>query len=194
MCGIFGVIGSREVSRLILDGLRKLEYRGYDSAGLATIQNPNKNQIGELITRKSKGKLINLSNLIKKKPIYGHLGIGHTRWATHGKPNETNAHPHIDFKGQIAVVQNGIIENHRDLSKSLQLKGIKFTSDTDTEIIPHLIGLEIENLLDKGLSANCKTLLSAVQNVLMLLEGTYSIAVIWSKAPDALVVARSQAP
>ncbi len=194
MCGIFGVIGSKEVSPLILDGLRKLEYRGYDSAGIATIRNSNNNQFGELFTRKSKGKLINLSNLIKKNPIQGHLGIGHTRWATHGKPNERNAHPHIDFTGQIAVVQNGIIENHRDLSKDLQIKGIKFTSETDTEIIPHLIGLEIENFLDKGLLANEQTLLKAVQKVLSLLEGTYSIAVIWSKAPNALVVAMRHAP
>ena len=194
MCGIFGVISSREVSPLILDGLRKLEYRGYDSAGLATIQHLKNNQFGELFTRKSQGKLINLSNLINKKPIKGHLGIGHTRWATHGKPNTKNAHPHLDFSGQIAVVQNGIIENYRDLYTSLQLKEIQCTSETDTEIIPHLIGLEIENLLDNGLTPNGKTLLNAVQKVLTLLEGTYSIAVIWSKAPDALVVARSQAP
>ena len=194
MCGIFGVISSREVSQLVLDGLRKLEYRGYDSAGLATIHNSKNNQFGELFTRKSKGKLINLSNLIKKQPIEGHLGIGHTRWATHGKPNEQNAHPHVDFTRQIAVVQNGIIENYRDLSKSLKLKGIKFSSETDTEIIPHLIGLEIENFLDKGLLANGQTLLRAVQKVLLLLEGTYSIAVIWSKAPEALIVARRQSP
>ncbi len=194
MCGIFGVIGSREVTPLILDGLRRLEYRGYDSAGIATIHNSNKSQFGELFTRKSKGKLINLSNLIEQKPIQGHLGIGHTRWATHGKPNEINAHPHLDSTGQIAVVQNGIIENYRDLSKSLKLKGIKFTSDTDTEIIPHLIGLEIKKFLEKGFLANGKTLLSAVQEVLTLLEGAYSIAVIWSKAPNALVVARKQAP
>ena len=161
MCGIFGVIGSREVSQLIIDGLRKLEYRGYDSSGLATIDNSKKNKFGKLFTRKSKGKLINLSNLIQKKPIQGHLGIGHTRWATHGKPNEINAHPHVDFTGQIAVVQNGIIENYRDLAQSLQLKGIKFASETDTEIIPHLIGLEVANCLDKGLSANGQTLLKA---------------------------------
>ncbi|MBW3042832.1 glutamine--fructose-6-phosphate transaminase (isomerizing) [Prochlorococcus marinus] len=194
MCGIFGVIGTREVSSILIDGLRKLEYRGYDSAGLATIQNSKNDQFGKLSVRKSKGKLINLSNSIKKKPIQGHLGIGHTRWATHGKPNEINAHPHVDFTGQIAAVQNGIIENHRDLSKSLQSKGIKFISETDTEIIPHLIGLEIENLLEKGQDANGQTLLKAVQKVLCLLEGIYAIAVIWSKAPDALVVARRQAP
>ncbi len=194
MCGIFGVISSREVAPLILDGLKKLEYRGYDSAGLATIQYSKNTQLGELFTRKAKGKLINLSNLIKKQSIQGHLGIGHTRWATHGKPNEKNAHPHLDFTGQIAVVQNGIIENYNDLAKSLELKGIKFTSETDTEIIPHLIALEIENLLDKGLMTNGATLLSAVQKVLSLLEGIYSIAVVWSKAPDVLVVARRQAP
>ena len=143
MCGIFAVIGSREVSSLLIDGLRKLEYRGYDSAGIATIDNLNNDQIGQLNVTKAKGKLINLSNLIKKKPPKGHVGIAHTRWATHGKPNERNAHPHLDSSGQIAVVQNGIIENYRDLSNSLKLKGIKLTSETDTEIIPHLIGLEI---------------------------------------------------
>ncbi|WP_269611642.1 glutamine--fructose-6-phosphate transaminase (isomerizing) [Prochlorococcus marinus] len=194
MCGIFAVIGSREVSSLLIDGLRKLEYRGYDSAGIATINNLNNDQIGQLNVKKSKGKLINLSNLIKKKPPKGHVGIAHTRWATHGKPNERNAHPHLDASGQIAVVQNGIIENYRDLSKSLKLRGIKLTSETDTEIIPHLIGLEIEKSLLNGLPKNEQTLLKAVQKVLTLLEGTYSIAVIWSKAPNALVVARGQAP
>ena len=194
MCGIFAVIGSRQASTLIIDGLRKLEYRGYDSAGIATIENLNNNQIGQLNITKAKGKLINLSSLIKKKAPKGHVGIGHTRWATHGKPNERNSHPHVDTSGEIAVVQNGIIENYRDLSKSLKLKGIKFTSETDTEIIPHLIGLEIEKALANGLSTNGQTLLLAVQKVLTLLEGTYAIAVIWSKAPNALVVASGQAP
>ena len=194
MCGIFAVIGSREVSSLLLDGLRKLEYRGYDSAGIATINNLNNDQIGKINVTKSKGKLINLSNLIKKKPPKGHVGIAHTRWATHGKPNERNAHPHLDVSGQIAVVQNGIIENYRDLYNSLKLRGIKLTSETDTEVIPHLIGLEIEKSLANGLPKNEQTLLIAIQKVLTLLEGTYSIAVIWSKAPNALVVARGQAP
>tara|TARA_B100000700_G_C15053844_1_gene861764 strand:- start:3346 stop:5250 length:1905 start_codon:yes stop_codon:yes gene_type:complete len=194
MCGIFAVIGSREVSSLLLDGLRKLEYRGYDSAGMATIECSNKDRLGHLNIRKSKGKLINLSNLIKSEPICGHIGIGHTRWATHGKPNERNAHPHIDLAGQLAVVQNGIIENYRDLTEILKLQGITFTSETDTEVIPHLINIEIKNSIDKGLPSNGSTLLSSVQKVLSLLEGTYSIAVIWAQAPDALVVARRQAP
>ena len=194
MCGIFAVIGSREVSSTIIDGLRKLEYRGYDSAGIATIDSSNNNQISKLNIIKSSGKLINLSNLIKENTPKGYVGFGHTRWATHGKPNERNSHPHVDFSGQIAVVQNGIIENYRDLSESLKLKGIKFNSETDTEIIPHLIGLEIEQSLANGLSPNEQTLLKAVQKVLTLLEGTYAIAVIWSKAPNALVVASVQAP
>jgi glucosamine--fructose-6-phosphate aminotransferase (isomerizing) len=194
MCGIFAVIGSREVSSLLIDGLRKLEYRGYDSAGIATIDHVNNDQSGQLNVTKSKGKLINLSNLIDQKPPKGHVGIAHTRWATHGKPNERNAHPHLDSSGQIAVVQNGIIENHLELSKSLQLKGIELTSETDTEIIPHLIGLEIEKFLLDGLSPNEQTLLMAVQKVLSVLDGTYAIAVIWSKAPNALVVARGEAP
>ena len=194
MCGIFAVIGSREASSLLINGLRKLEYRGYDSAGIATIDSSNNDKTGQLNVIKSQGKLINLSKLIKKKPPKGHVGIAHTRWATHGKPNEKNAHPHLDTSGQIAVVQNGIIENYRELSKSLELKGIKLTSDTDTEIIPHLIGLEIEESLANGLSPNGQTLMNAVQKVLTLLEGTYAISVIWSKAPNALVVARGQAP
>ncbi len=194
MCGIFAVIGSREVSSILIDGLRKLEYRGYDSAGIATIDNSNNDQIGKLNIKKTKGKLINLANLISKNPLKGHVGIGHTRWATHGKPNVRNSHPHLDSTGQIAVVQNGIIENYRDLSQSLKLKGIKFISETDTEIIPHLIGLEIEQSLANGLSPNGQTLLKAVQKVLNLLEGTYAIAVIWSKAPNALVVSSGQAP
>tara|TARA_Y100001968_G_scaffold78694_1_gene69968 strand:- start:1019 stop:1804 length:786 start_codon:yes stop_codon:yes gene_type:complete len=194
MCGIFAFVGSRDASSVLIDGLRKLEYRGYDSAGIATIDNPNNGQIGNLNITKSQGKLINLANLINRKPLKGHLGIGHTRWATHGQPNEQNSHPHIDFSGQIAVVQNGIIENHRDLSKSLKLKGIKFISETDTEIIPHLIGLEIERSLANGFSPNGQTLLLAVQKVLTLLHGTYALAVIWSKAPNTLVVASRQAP
>ena len=194
MCGIFGVIGSREATPLILDGLRKLEYRGYDSAGLATLQSSVNDEYSQLTIRKSQGKLINLSNLVKEKPLRGHIGIGHTRWATHGKPNEINAHPHVDFTGQIAVVQNGIIENYRYLSKSLHQRGIKFSSETDTEIIPHLIGLEIENLSNGGNLSNGQILLKAVQRVLSVLEGVYAIAVIWSKAPNSLVVARRQAP
>ncbi len=194
MCGIFAVIGSREVSSLLIHGLRKLEYRGYDSAGIATINNLNNDRIGELNVIKTKGKLINLLNLTKKNPPKGHVGIAHTRWATHGKPNERNAHPHFDSLGQIAVVQNGIIENYRELSTNLKLKGINLTSETDTEIIPHLIRLEIEKYLASGCTPNEQTLLMAVQQVLTLLEGTYAIAVIWSKAPNALVVAREQAP
>ncbi len=194
MCGIVAVIGSREAAPVLLNGLSHLEYRGYDSAGLATIENLNEDQIGVLTTRKSKGKLINLSNLVKENGAKGHLGIGHTRWATHGKPEERNAHPHLDSSAQIAVVQNGIIENHTELRQSLQEKGVEIVSDTDTEVIPHLIGIEIEHCLGKGYPHNGSTLLIAVQKILSLLKGTYAIAVIWAKAPDALVVARRNAP
>ncbi len=194
MCGIVAVIGSREAAPILLDGLKHLEYRGYDSAGLATIQNSNKDPIGLLTARKSKGKLINLSNLVKEHGARGHLGIGHTRWATHGKPEERNAHPHMDSSAQIAVVQNGIIENYRELRTSLKEKGLKLVSDTDTEVIPHLVGIEIENCLANGYPSNGSTLLIAVQRILSLLKGTYAIAVIWAKAPDALVVARRNAP
>ncbi|MED5562238.1 MAG: glutamine--fructose-6-phosphate aminotransferase, partial [Cyanobacteriota bacterium] len=139
MCGIVAVIGSREASPLLLAGLRQLEYRGYDSAGLATVEAFPEGQSGQLTCLRSKGKLFNLSNKVGQLGAPGQLGIGHTRWATHGKPDEINAHPHCDTSRQIAVVQNGIIENHRALREDLESEGVKFLSETDTEVIPHLI-------------------------------------------------------
>ena len=193
MCGIVALIGSREVAPLILDGLSKLEYRGYDSAGLATVK-AIEGRKGNLTCKKAKGKLINLASLINESYVTGHLGIGHTRWATHGKPEEHNAHPHQDASGQLAVVQNGIIENHTYLRKQLQSEGVEFLSDTDTEVIPHLIAKELNNLQNDGFQDNGTTLLKAVQKVLQLLEGAYALAVIWANAPDSLIVAKRQAP
>ena len=194
MCGIVALIGSREVSPLILEGLRKLEYRGYDSAGLATVRMLPNSSYGQLTCKKAKGKLVNLANIVDKEGLQGHLGIGHTRWATHGKPEEQNAHPHLDQSGKVAVVQNGIIENHVSLRNQLISEGVKFVSDTDTEVIPHLIAKELNGvgLREKNLSG--LILLKAVQKVLRLLEGTYALAVIWEGAPDALLVAKKQAP
>ena len=142
MCGIVGYIGTRPASDILMEGLQKLEYRGYDSAGLATVLE------GELTCVRAKGKLQNLADKLVGLENPARLGIGHTRWATHGKPEEHNAHPHTDTYRRIAVVQNGIVENYRELREMLKAKGHEFRSDTDTEVIPHLI---CENL--KQLSA-----------------------------------------
>tara|TARA_Y100001968_G_scaffold226184_1_gene208963 strand:- start:1898 stop:3799 length:1902 start_codon:yes stop_codon:yes gene_type:complete len=193
MCGIVALIGSREAAPLIVDGLSKLEYRGYDSAGLATVKALEGGK-GNLTCKRAQGKLINLASIIKQSSVEGHLGIGHTRWATHGKPEEHNAHPHRDSSGQIAVVQNGIIENHTFLRNQLKAQGVEFSSDTDTEVIPHLIAKELDNLKKEGFNENGTTLLRAVQKVLKLIEGAYALAVIWANSPDSLIVAKRQAP
>ena len=190
MCGIVAVTGYRKALPLLINGLEKLEYRGYDSAGIAIINSDNNN----LICNKSEGKLINLINNVSKQEIIGKVGIGHTRWATHGKPEVRNAHPHLDSSGKVAVVQNGIIENYLDLRNKLEREGINFTSDTDTEVIPHLIKKELNNLKKLNLEDSGSTLLVAVRNVISDLEGAYALAVLWADAPDALVVARRQAP
>ena len=135
MCGIVGYTGPLNAAQIIMDGLRKLEYRGYDSAGIAVVQD------GNFAIRRDVGKLSNLAIRLAESPIEGEIGIGHTRWATHGKPSERNAHPHTDASGQIVVVQNGIVENFRELRAELEAEGITFNSDTDTEVIAHLIGL-----------------------------------------------------
>ena len=189
MCGIVAVTGYRKALPLLIDGLQKLEYRGYDSAGIAVI-----NEDDNLICDKSEGKLKNLINKVSNKDISGYVGIGHTRWATHGKPIVKNAHPHLDSLGSIAVVQNGIIENFQELKSKLEKEGVDFKSDTDTEVIPHLIQKELNNLSKLSLENNGSTLLIAVRNVISDLEGAYALAVIWSGAPDSLVVARRQAP
>ncbi len=177
MCGIVGYIGPRAATPLLLDGLRKLEYRGYDSAGLAVHDGRG------IEIRRAVGKLGNLTELEKKSPLQGTLGIGHTRWATHGRPNEANAHPHL--VDGVAVVHNGIIENHVALRQSLEREGVRFSSDTDTEIVSHLIG----RALKQG-----GTLLSAVRQTLAQLEGAYAIAVVADSTPDRLVVAKSGSP
>ncbi|WP_320673818.1 glutamine--fructose-6-phosphate transaminase (isomerizing) [Prochlorococcus sp. MIT 1341] len=194
MCGIVAVIGSREAAPLLLEGLKQLEYRGYDSAGLATVTSSSKGTDGILTCQRAEGKLVNLTALVEQKGSAGHLGIGHTRWATHGKPEERNAHPHRDTSGNIAVVQNGIIENHRTLRKDLEAEGVTFTSETDTEVIPHLIARELDRLQMEGRIASGASLLAAVQRASMQLTGAYALAVVWSKAPEALIVARRQAP
>ena len=190
MCGIVAVTGYKKALPLLINGLKKLEYRGYDSAGVAIINTETKN----IICNKAEGKLKNLINNISNTKIDGTVGIGHTRWATHGKPKVKNAHPHIDSSGKVAVVQNGIIENYQELKTNLEKEGIVFNSDTDTEVIPHLIQKELIALSQLNLKNNGSTLLVAVRNVISDLEGSYALAVLWAGAPDSLVVARKQAP
>ena len=188
MCGIVAIIGSREAAPLLLEGLRQLEYRGYDSAGLAVVSRKR------LICHKTVGKLANLANQVENQVVEGCCGIAHTRWATHGKPEERNAHPHLDGAKTVAVVQNGIVENYRELSAALENDGVVLRSDTDTEVIPHLIAAELGIRLAAGQPASGLLLLQTVQSVLPRLQGTYALAVLWRDAPEALVVARRTTP
>ncbi len=192
MCGIVALIGSREAAPQLLEGLRQLEYRGYDSAGIATVA-PEAGG-GRLHCLRAEGKLVNLTARFEAEGAPGLCGIGHTRWATHGKPEERNAHPHLDGSGRLAVVQNGIIENHRSLREELQAQGVVFRSDTDTEVIPHLLARRLEERRAAGAPPTASLLLSALQDVLPRLHGAYALAVVWAEVPGALVVARRQAP
>jgi glucosamine--fructose-6-phosphate aminotransferase (isomerizing) len=177
MCGIVGYVGNRAATGLLIDGLKRLEYRGYDSAGIAMYNE------GVLETRKAKGKILKLEEAVKSKPIEGTVGIAHTRWATHGIPNECNAHPHLDCTGTIAVVHNGIIENYVALRTVLKEKGHTFVSETDTEVLAHLIEEHFETTLE-----------DAVMDALNLVEGTYGIAVVSSRDKDKIVAARKGSP
>ncbi len=173
MCGIIGILGKRPVAGPIVDALKRLEYRGYDSAGIATIND------GEIDRRRASGKLINLANLLKSEPLKGDVGIGHTRWATHGPPVEKNAHPHATER--VAVVHNGIIENFADLRAELEKAGRVFESDTDTETIAHLL----THLLDKGLDAE-----TAMGEAMKRLDGAFAFCALIKDRPDLLLVAR----
>jgi glucosamine--fructose-6-phosphate aminotransferase (isomerizing) len=189
MCGIVGYIGPQAASPILLEGLRKLEYRGYDSAGIATLLND------EVHCVRAKGKLNNLQEKLEQEHNPAAIGIGHTRWATHGKPEEHNAHPHRDTEGRIAVVQNGIIENYRELRDRLKTKGCKFLSETDTETIPHLISEHLKVLIAANHETKLPSLLmAAVQLAVNELEGAFAIAVISADFPDEIIVARQQAP
>ncbi len=177
MCGIIGYIGSRGATPLLLEGLRRMEYRGYDSAGVAVMNGKG------VETRKAAGKIAELESALGASPVEGDLGIGHTRWATHGVPNECNAHPHLDCKGHVAVVHNGIIENSGTLKTGLAARGHKFVSDTDTEVIAHLV----EEAFDGNLE-------DAVIEALWQIEGTYGIAVVSSLDKNKIVAARKGSP
>ncbi|MCL1463357.1 glutamine--fructose-6-phosphate transaminase (isomerizing) [Argonema galeatum] len=187
MCGIVGYIGTQAASEILLAGLEKLEYRGYDSAGIATVWE------GKIHCVRAKGKLQNLREKLAGDENPAQIGIGHTRWATHGKPEEYNAHPHMDTAMRVAVVQNGIIENYRELREELKSRGHKFRSDTDTEVIPHLIA-EFLSLLPSTSPVTPVPFLEAVRQAVSKLKGAFAIAVISADYPDELIVARQQAP
>jgi glucosamine--fructose-6-phosphate aminotransferase (isomerizing) len=188
MCGIIGYVGKKAASPIILEGLRRLEYRGYDSAGLVVMRD------AELFARKKQGKIDEgLAPLLKARPLAGNLGIGHTRWATHGIPSDKNCHPHFDQSGRIAVVHNGVIENYDALKQKLLKAGHKFKSDTDTEVLAHLIGDCYEKRRGKN-GANGDTLTQAVCDALREVIGTYGIAVICADNPDLIVGARRGSP
>jgi len=176
MCGIVGYIGPRNVVGVLLDGLRRLEYRGYDSAGIALING------GAVIGTKRVGKLANLEEALKQQPLSGTAGIGHTRWATHGRPSDTNAHPHLDCSGRIAVIHNGIIENYSALRADLVSRGHAFASDTDTEVIAHLLEERYHG-----------DVVAAVRETLAVVKGAYALGVIAADSPETLVFARNGA-
>ncbi|MBA2354271.1 MAG: glutamine--fructose-6-phosphate transaminase (isomerizing), partial [Acidobacteria bacterium] len=178
MCGIIGYIGHQDVVPVVLEGLRRLEYRGYDSAGIAVVSEDG------IDVRRSAGKLSKLEDVLRERPLHGAYGIGHTRWATHGRPTEENAHPHRDQSGRVVLVHNGIIENYLELKRELQGRGITFRTDTDTEVVAHLVGLE---LAGDGLHA-------AVSRALTRLRGLFALVVISSEDPGAIVAVRNGPP
>ncbi len=177
MCGIVGIVGTRPVAPLIVDALKRLEYRGYDSAGVATVSDAG------LDRRRAEGKLVNLEKRLAESPLDGTIGIGHTRWATHGVPNETNAHPH--FSGEVAVVHNGIIENFAELRDELRQSGYEFTSQTDTEVVAHLVSRGMA----QGLSG-----IEAAHAAIRRLEGAFAIAIMFAEDADLIVGARNGPP
>src|SRR5437763_3617225 len=177
MCGIVGILGREPVAEEIVEALKRLEYRGYDSAGVATLEG------GHLTRRRAEGKLKNLEKRLMSEPLGGHSGIGHTRWATHGRPNETNAHPHATDK--VAVVHNGIIEHFRELREELQAKGHRFATETDTEVVAHLVTDEMNN----GRSPQ-----DAVAATLPRLRGAFALAFLFEGEGDLLIGARNGPP
>ena len=181
MCGIIGFAGREQAAPILLDGLARMEYRGYDSAGIAV-----RSEVRGLQVKKAKGRLQVLSDLTHNgADLEGTLGIGHTRWATHGEPNDVNAHPHISENGQIALVHNGIIENYLEIKEQLQRHGVKFASDTDSEVVAQLLEFHYNE---------CHSMLEAVGRVLRRIEGSYALGIICSDYPNALIAARKDSP
>ena len=177
MCGIVGYVGPRDVIPVLTNGLEKLEYRGYDSAGVAYVQD------GKMKVVKTKGRLQNLRDKLGDASQENTIGIGHTRWATHGEPSDINSHPHTNVSGSLAVVHNGIIENFLKLKEWLQEKGVHFVSETDTEVVAHLVNYYYEGDLK-----------TAVMKAVKMLEGSYALGVITVKEPDRIVAVRKDSP
>ena len=186
MCGIVGILGTKPVALDIVEALRRLEYRGYDSAGIATIED------GHIERRRAPGKLRNLEDRLREAPLSGNSGIGHTRWATHGPPCDENSHPHLDQSGKIAVVHNGVIENYDSLKQRLIKAGHTFHSSTDTEVLAHLIGEHYAKFHAEKSESNPLT--QAVCDALREVIGTYGVAVICTEQPDIMVGARRGSP
>src|SRR5436305_1282776 len=184
MCGIIGYAGTRDVVPVLIGGLKKLEYRGYDSAGIAVVTDTNGKGNGVEVVR-AEGKLGNLESKLREKPLQGTFGMGHTRWATHGKPNENNAHPHRDCTGKVVVIHNGIIENFLPLKQRLQAAGHEFKTETDTEVVAHLIE---ENLKDGT------KFVDAVKKTLKELDGHYALVMIDGSEPGTIVAAKHGPP
>src|SRR5947209_11594532 len=178
MCGIVGYVGARKAVPIILEGLKRLEYRGYDSAGIAVYCDDE-----TLGVRRASGKLRNLEEAIRQDPVEGRYGIGHTRWATHGRPTEENAHPHRDCSGDIVVVHNGIVENYLTLKHQLQSEGHKFVTETDTEVIAHLVEKHYQGNLE-----------DAVRKSVKEITGVFALGVIASSDPNKIVAARQGPP
>ena len=187
MCGIVGYVGNKKVVPVIIEGLRRLEYRGYDSAGIA-VGSP---ALEKLEVWRAPGKLSNLEEVLREHPLDGTFGIGHTRWATHGRPTEENAHPHRDCTGRIVVVHNGIVENYLELKRELTQQGHKFVTETDTEIIAHLIE-QIQK--DAGAAGKPIPLEEAVRYAAKHLRGAFALGVLSAAEPDKIVAARLGPP
>ncbi len=190
MCGIVGYVGSNEAADFLLEGLRRLEYRGYDSSGIVTADQ------GQLAVKKSAGRVEELSQLLKHSPAQGHVGVGHTRWATHGPATNENAHPHLGGEQVLALVHNGVIENFRAIKQRLQERGCQFRSDTDSEVVAQLLAYELDNLpaeVNSSLDPYAP-LVAAVQNSLVQLQGTYGLAIVFRDWPDVVVAARLGSP
>src|SRR5437667_965655 len=191
MCGIVGYVGRAKATPILLDGLRRLEYRGYDSAGLAVVEK------GRLETRKCAGRIAALAKLVRKQPVSGSLGVSHTRWATHGKVTDEDAHPHFDASGKLALVHNGVIENYQALKDELVRDGdTNYCSETDTEVVAHLIGKLYDDSCASTVDAPQKKarLFAAVRTALQQVIGTYGIALVHADVPDFMIGARRGSP
>ena len=186
MCGIVGYIGKNKAKEVLINGLLSLEYRGYDSAGIAILEN-NKIEV-----KKEKGRVANLEGLEGINDLNGTIGIAHTRWATHGKPSKENAHPHLDNSNTFAVVHNGIIENYSEIKTFLIEKGYNFLSQTDTEVVPNLIHYFFNNSIKKDNSI--EKFLDAVKSTIDKLEGSYALEIISTLYPDNIIVVRKDSP